>query len=68
MSAMLPLMRVLEQGGQFIQCVKHGLTTRNLPVGPPRKPLQGLNDDDKQELEQVIRVMNTTLSKILEIK
>jgi 4-hydroxy-tetrahydrodipicolinate synthase len=68
MSAMLPLMRVLEKSGQFIQCVKHGLTTRNLPVGPPRKPLQGLNDDDKQELEQVIRVMNTTLSQILEIK
>jgi len=68
MSAMLPLMRVLEKGGQFIQCVKHSLTTRNLPVGPPRKPLQSLNDDDKQELEQMIRVMNTTLSQILEIK
>jgi hypothetical protein len=24
MSAMMPLMRVLEQGGKFIQCVKHG--------------------------------------------
>jgi len=66
MSAMLPLMRVLEQGGQFIQCIKHGLTARNLPVGPPRKPLQSLNDVEKLELEQVIRSMNTTLSQILE--
>jgi 4-hydroxy-tetrahydrodipicolinate synthase len=24
MSAMMPLMRVLEQGGKFIQCIKHG--------------------------------------------
>jgi 4-hydroxy-tetrahydrodipicolinate synthase len=68
MSAMLPLMRVLEQGGKFIQCVKHGMTARNLPVGPPRKPLQRLNKDDKRALEQVIRIMNTTINQILEVK
>ena len=28
MSAMLPLMRVLEQGGKFVQCIKHGVTMR----------------------------------------
>ena len=66
MSAMMPLMRVLEQGGKFIQCVKHGLTTRSLPVGPPRKPLQSLNKDDKRALEQVLRVMNTTFNQITE--
>ncbi len=66
MSAMMPLMRVLEQGGKFIQCVKHGLTTRSLPVGPPRKPLQPLNKDDKRSLEQVLRVMNTTFNQIKE--
>ncbi len=64
MSAMLPLMRVLEQGGKFIQCVKHGMTGRNLPSGPPRRPLQPLNKDDKRALEQVIRVMNTTFAEI----
>ena len=66
MSAMMPLMRVLEQGGKFIQCVKHGLTLRDLPAGPPRKPLQPLNKDDKSSLEQVIRVMNTTFADIQE--
>jgi 4-hydroxy-tetrahydrodipicolinate synthase len=65
---MLPLMRVLEQGGKFIQCVKYGLTARHLPVGPPRKPLQSLNKDEKHALEQVIQIMNTTISQILEAK
>jgi len=64
MSAMLPLMRVLEQGGKFIQCIKHGATMRGLSVGPPRKPLQPLNKDDKRQLEQVIRVMNHTINLI----
>ena len=64
MSAMLPLMRVLEQGGKFIQCIKHGLTMRGVDVGPPRKPLQPLNKDDKRELEQVIKTMNTTINRI----
>ena len=64
MSAMLPLMRVLEQGGKFIQCIKHGLNMRGIDVGPPRKPLQPLNKDDKRELEQVIKTMNTTINRI----
>jgi 4-hydroxy-tetrahydrodipicolinate synthase len=68
MSAMMPLMAVLEQGGKFIQCVKHGMTGRNLPSGPPRRPLQPLNKDDKRSLEQVIRVMNTTFADIQEGK
>ena len=68
MSAMMPLMAVLEQGGKFIQCVKHGMSGRNLPSGPPRKPLQALNEDDKRSLEEVIRVMNTIFADIQESK
>ncbi len=64
MSAMLPLMSVLEQGGKFVQCIKHGLSLRGIPVGPPRKPLQPLNKDDKRALEKVISVMNTTIEQI----
>ena len=64
MSAMMPLMRVLEQGGKFIQCIKHGLSTRGIDVGPPLKPLQPLNKDDKRELEEVICTMNTTIAAI----
>lgn len=64
MSAMLPLMSVLEQGGKFVQCIKHGLSLRGIPVGPPRRPLQPLNKDDKRALEQVVKVMNTTIEAI----
>ena len=64
MSAMLPLMTVLEQGGRFIQCVKYGLSLRGIPTGPPRKPLHNLNKDDKRQLEQVINVMDAALAQI----
>lgn len=64
MSAMLPLMRVLEQGGKFIQCVKHGVETTGLRAGTMRPPLKGLNKDEKRELEQVIRTLKTTISAI----
>ena len=64
MSAMLPLMRVLEQGGKFVQCIKYGLTIRGIDAGPPRKPLQPLNKDDKRTLEEVVHTMNRTISSI----
>jgi 4-hydroxy-tetrahydrodipicolinate synthase len=65
MSAMLPLMAVLEQGGKFIQCIKHGVETTGLKAGPMRPPLKGLNKEEKRELEQVIRTLKTTVQAIL---
>ena len=64
MLAMLPLLRVLEQGGKFVQCIKHGLTLNGIDCGPPRKPLQPLNEDDKSELAQVIQDMNSDIQMI----
>lgn len=64
MSAMLPLMAVLEQGGKFIQCVKHGCEMMGMYAGPPRRPLKALNKDDKRQLEQVVRVLKTTVARI----
>lgn len=64
MSAMMPLMRVLEQGGKFVQCIKYGLTLRGIETGPPRKPLQPLNKEDKRTLSHVIKTMNVTLARI----
>lgn len=64
MSAMLPLMRVLEQGGKFVQCIKHGVTLRGIDCGPPRRPLQPLNKDEKRELAEVIRTMNKAIALI----
>ncbi|MDV7270809.1 dihydrodipicolinate synthase family protein [Thioclava sp. A2] len=64
MSAMMPLMRVLEQGGKFIQCIKHGVEMNGYLAGPPRPPLKGLNKDDKRQLEQVVRVLKRTVAEI----
>lgn len=64
MSAMLPLMRVLEQGGKFIQCIKHGVTMTGIDTGPMRAPLTGLNKDDKRALDQVISVLKSTIAQI----
>ncbi len=64
MSAMMPLMRVLEQGGKFIQAVKHGCEMAGQYAGLPRPPLHGLNKDDKRQLEQVVRVLKRTVAQI----
>lgn len=65
MTAMLPLMTVLEQGGKFIQAVKYGVARKGLPAGKPRLPLKPLNKDEKRELDQVIDTMNATIDRIL---
>lgn len=64
MSAMMPLMRVLEQGGKFIQCIKHGCEMAGLHAGLPRPPLKPLNKDDMRQLEQVVRVLKRTIAEI----
>lgn len=64
MSALLPLMRVLEQGGKFVQSIKYGCEMAGLRAGPPRPPLKPLNKDDKRQLEQVVRVLKRTIAEI----
>ena len=64
MSALLPLMRVLEQGGKFVQCIKHGCEMACLKAGTPRPPLKPLNKDDKRQLAQVVRVLTQTIAEI----
>ena len=65
MSAMLPLMHVLEQGGKFIQTIKHGVTMNGFDAGVMRAPLRGLNKDDKRALEQVTRVLKRKIADIV---
>lgn len=64
MSALLPMMHVLEQGGKFIQTIKHGVTMNGIDAGAMRSPLKGLNKDDKHGLEQVVRVLKKTIQDI----
>jgi hypothetical protein len=49
MSALMPLMRGLERGGKFIQCIKHGCETNGFHAGPPRPPLKPPNKDDQRQ-------------------
>ena len=64
MTAMLPLMQELEQGGKFIQSIKHGVELSGHVAGVPRLPLKPLNKDEKRALEQVITTMNNTIAAI----
>ena len=64
MAAMMPLMRVLEQGGKFIQTIKHGVSIAGLDAGAVRPPLKPLNKDEKRALELVVRVLKTTVAAV----
>jgi len=64
MSALLPLMHTLEQGGKFLQCIKHGARHAGLPAGPARHPLRELTKDEARELETTIRTLQTAVRQI----
>jgi 4-hydroxy-tetrahydrodipicolinate synthase len=40
MSELMPLMRVLEQGGEFVQCVKNRVTMAGIGIGGMMSPLK----------------------------
>ncbi len=65
MSAMMPLMRVLEQGGRFVQCVKHGVEIAGLKAGPPRPPLEALDTEEMRKLEEVVHVLKENVAAIV---
>jgi len=65
MSAMMPLMRLLEQGGKFIQTIKYGVTLQGMHASHVRAPLKSLNKDDKRSVEQASQVLKTTINNII---
>jgi len=66
MSALLPLMHTLEQGGKFIQTIKYGCELAGLQAGPPRAPLRPLTKEAKRELRQVVNTLKTTIATIVQ--
>jgi len=64
MSALLPLMRVLEQGGKFVRSIKYGCELAGLPAGEVRPPLKGMTKEQRREVEVVIRTLKTTIAQI----
>ena len=35
-----------------------------MPVGPPRRPLQPLNKEDKRALTETVKIMDSAIAKI----
>ncbi|PBB89237.1 dihydrodipicolinate synthase family protein [Mesorhizobium sp. WSM3864] len=64
MSALLPLMRVLEQGGKFVQSIKFACELAGLPAGPVRRPMRALDEEQKWELETTIRTLKAVIASI----
>lgn len=65
MSALLPLMRTLEQRGKFVQCIKYGCTLAGLPAGRVRRPLDELDDSEQRELAAVVETLRADVAQIL---
>ncbi|MBE7183258.1 MAG: dihydrodipicolinate synthase family protein [Methylobacterium mesophilicum] len=64
MKALLPLMAVLEGGGKFVQCIKHGCELQGLKVGDVRPPLRPLNSEEKRSLQTVVANLKRTIAQI----
>ena len=65
MSAFMPLMQALEQGGKFLQCVKLGCEQQGRPGGKVRLPLLPIEDTLKKEMISVIDTTRASLHSIL---
>lgn len=65
MSAFMPLMKALEQGGKFLQCVKFGCEQQGRPGGSVRPPLMPMDEPLKQEMTSIIKNTRNSLNLIL---
>ena len=66
MSAMMPFLQILEQGGKLIQAVKHTCKLKGLPSGTVRQPLQPLSQKEENQIESVLITLESEMSAILE--
>ena len=66
MSAMMPFLQILEQGGKLIQAVKHTCKLKGLPSGTVRQPLQPLSQKEESQIESVLMTLESEMSAILE--
>lgn len=65
MSAFLPLMHALEQGGKFIQCVKYGAMMQGLRPGVARPPMRPLKKELAREMDEIVRTARTVVNAII---
>ena len=65
MAAFMPLMKALEQGGKFLQCIKLGCEQQGRPSGKVRLPLLPIEDSLQKEMIGVIDNTRSSLHSIL---
>ena len=65
MSAMMPFLSILEQGGKLIQAVKHACAVKGLPSGTVRQPLQPLSHKEQSEVESVLEALDSDMATIV---
>jgi 4-hydroxy-tetrahydrodipicolinate synthase len=65
MSALMPFMHTLEQGGKFIQTIKYGCELVGLPANGLRSPLGPLNKEQKREVSMVLNSLKPTVAAIV---
>jgi 4-hydroxy-tetrahydrodipicolinate synthase len=65
MRILLPLMRMLEQGGKFVQSIKNGCEWAGLSPGPVRRPLQNLSAGAKAEQNILLDSLRSKMDELL---
>ena len=65
MSALLPLMICLEQGGKFLQSVKYACELLDRPGGPVRPPFLPMNEKLRGEVSEIVESAQNSLRAIL---
>ena len=65
MKALLPMMQLLERGGQFIQCVKRGCELAGIPGGPPRPPLRPISAKLRREVDETVAALKSGVRRAL---
>ncbi|MCY1521457.1 hypothetical protein D9M68_562700 [compost metagenome] len=65
MAELMPLMDFLESG-KFVQSIKHGCELSGLRAGGVRAPMQPLDSEQKQALQDVLTVLKRNIAKITE--
>jgi 4-hydroxy-tetrahydrodipicolinate synthase len=68
MTEFMPLMGILEQGGAFLQCVKHACKVQGRPSGIVRPPMMPMSDALKKEMTAIVETTRTTVNAILNEK
>lgn len=68
MAALLPLMHMFEQGGKFVQTIKHGVQLAGFNAGIVRPPLGALGADEAAALAKIVTALQTDIRTIIGVQ